>query len=552
MSSNTPGRQQRQQQRRQPQQPQQPQQPPSREELWRSGRRRFGFRQILARRGRDRQWYFSGQEPGEVVRLVVRKHRFFLIPAALPLIGSLALLLVLTWLSTGTGLALGALWPALFVLNILLVIGTAIWFVWKDLLEWWFESYIITNKRIVSSRGVLQPVRQETPIERVVQIGLDLDSLLAYLLNYGNMHLYLTGGELVIKHIPDPRHVKDVILGISGDIKAKQPPKEKTPTPQDAEMAALLENLKKGKEVKKLPDADEKYPPFPNPDHLPGPRRKFGFPMRIYADVHYLSGEYTVMYIQRSLYVLYKRLLLPVLIILAALSMAAIFPAFGVVGQSFAGYWWFIMGLVVFAMLVWGALIYANYVDDVYILTNKRLIDIERRLMFFFEARAETEYKNIRDIKVKVSNVIERVLDIGDVFIETPGSNPDITLQSVDHPFVVQDTIYNIKGHKEKADQAEKEQKEKDQLYDWFGRVVTLLEKKMDSNGVPNLEGKELEVAMAIAGEMDLHVVVKSEVAASTAPGLVIQQSPPPGTRMVPGGEIQVMVSRRPTPRDMM
>lgn len=507
---------------------------------------------MLARRGSDRKWYFSGQEPGEIVKLVVRKHWFFLIPAALPLIGSLAFLLLLTWLSTSRP-TLASLWDVLFVLDGLLIIGTGIWFVWKDLLEWWFESYIVTDKRIISGGGILQPTRQETPIDKIVQIGLDYDSLLAYLLKYGNMHLYLVGGQLVIKHIPNPRHVKDVIQGISGAIKAKQPPKEKTPVPQDPDMAALLDNLKKGKEVKKLPDADEKYPPFPNPDHLPGPRRKFGFPAGMYADVHYLSGEYTVMYLQRSLYVLYRRLLLPLLFILLALSAAAIFPAFDVVSPSIAGYWWFLMGLVVFAMLLWAGLVYANYVDDVYILTNMRIIDIERRVMFFFESRAETEYKSIRDIKVRIPNVIERMLDIGNVYIETPGSNPDITLHNVDHPFVVQDTIYNIKGYKDKADQANKEQKEKEAIYDWFGRVVTLLEKKMDSNGVPNLEGKALEVAMAIAGEMDLKVVVKSEVAArGTAPGLVIHQSPPPGTRMVPGGEIQVMVSRRPTPHDMI
>jgi PASTA domain len=379
-----------------------------------------------------------------------------------------------------------------------------------------------------------------------------MDSLLVYLLNYGNVHVYLVGGDLVIKHVPNPRHVKDVLQGISGDIKAKKPPKEETPLPQDGEMVNLLNDLKKGKEVPKLPNADDKYPPFPNTDHVNGPRRKFGFPVRTYANVHYLSGEFTVMYIQRSLYVLYKRLIPPLIGIIVALSVGSIFPAFGFVGQPLASYWWFLVGLFVFVMLLWSALIYANYVDDVYILTNKRIIDIERRVMVFFESRAETEYKNIRDIRLEVPNVIERSLDIGDVYVETPGNNPDITLQSVDHPFVVQDIIYGIKNHKEKADQAEKENKEKEMLYDWFGRVVTLLEKKTQNNGAPNLEGKELEVAMALASEFDLNVVVKSEVPMSTTPGLVIQQSPPPGTLMAPGGEIYVTVSRRPTPLDMI
>lgn len=535
-----------------PKQKQQQQQQSQEEEVWRSGRNRFGWQQFRQTwRSRDRQWHFSGQEPGEVVRRVVHKHWFFLVPAALPLIGSLALLVVVTWLTTAVNEP-PALWETLYVVTFLLVVGTGFWFVWKDLILWWLESYIITNKRIIDSRGLLQPTRRETPLEKVQQVGLDLDSPLAYLLGYGNVHLYLTGGDVVLKDVSHPREVKDAIHGITEDIKKKKPPKEKTPLPDDPELSALLSSLAQAKEVKPLPDADKDYPPFSNPDHLKGPRRTFGFPLRIHADVHYLSGEYTVKYIQRSRFVLYKRLMLPTLLIIGALSLGAIFPAFNLVGQPLASYWWFIVGLVVFSMLIWMALIYANYVDDVYILTNKRIIDIERRLSFLFEARSETEYKNIRDIKVKVPNVIERMLDIGDVFVETPGSSPDITLYSVDHPFVVQDTIYGIKGFKEKADKAEAEKKEKEQIYDWFGKVTSLMEKKMQTNGVPNLQGKDIVTAMLQASEFNMNVVVKREVASPGEPGTIIQQSPPPGTLMASGGEIHVFVSRRPTPLDMM
>ena len=532
--------------------PNQQQQQPTRDDIWRSGRRRFGWQQFRQTwQGRDKQWHFSGQEPGEVVRMVVRKHWLFLVLPALPLLGSLALLVVLTWSST-TFHEAPAFWAVLYVLVVLLVLGTGLWFVWKDLILWWLETYIITSKRVIDSRGLLQPSRQETPLEKVVQVGLDLDSLLAYMLNYGNVHVYLTGGDMMLKQVPNPRKVKDAIQGISAGIKAKKPPKEETPVPQDAEMAALLDSLKKGKEVPKLPDADANYPAFRDPDRVNGPRRTFGYPMRIHADVHYLSGEFTVMYIQRSLYVLYKRLALPVLGIFLTLSVAAIFPAFNMVGEPLSSYWWFIMGMIVFALMIWMFLTYANYVDDVYILTNRRIIDIERRLSFFFESRAETEYKNIRDIKVRVTNVFERMLDIGNVYVETPGSNPDITLKNVDHPFVVQDIIYGIKGHKEKADKIENENKEKEQLYHWFGSVMTLMEKKVQNNGVPNLEGKDVVTAMLLASEFDMNVVIKSEMVSTGEPGVVVHQSPPPGTVMVAGGEIHVVVSRRPTPLDMI
>jgi len=111
------------------------------------------------------------------------------------------------------------------------------------------------------------------------------------------------------------------------------------------------------------------------------------------------------------------------------------------------------MSLLVVFLLIAVGLIIIYYVDDVYILTNKRIIDIQRKYIIFDDDRIEVEYKNIRDILVKVSNVIEYALNIGDVHVQTPGNSPDLLFDGVAHPFALQDKIFFITNHVRKNEE---------------------------------------------------------------------------------------------------
>lgn len=512
---------------------------------WRSGRARFNI--LRLRRGRDKKWHFVGQQEGEVVRLVVREHKAFLILPALPFIGSIVLLFI-TLGATTMLQSWAQSWLLVNIAEVILVIGTGIWFLYRDFIAWWYKSYIITNKRIISSRGLLEPTRQQTSMEKVTQVGIDMATPLNFLLSYGTIHVYYAGGELIMKRMPDPKRVKEAIQGVTEEIKSKKKEEKLTPV-QDPEMAALLKKLGEGKEVPKLHDADEHYPPLGNPDRYRGPRRTFGGPLRVACGVHYTSGETTVEYIQRSRYVLYRNLLIPILLLLLVLSTAIYGPASGFISSAAMLPWDSIMALVVIGLLVFAGLIITNYVDDVYILTSKRIIEIERRLVFLYEARIDIEYKQIRDVKVKVPHVLQRLLDIGNVSVETPGSSPDIILKNVDHPFIIQDKIYDIKGHSEKAEKIKKENESKQELTTWFTNVVSKLEQtteiRMQKKGVPDLQKMYLFDAIEQAQAYGLELEVKREEVSPSPPGQIIDQNPVPGTMIIQGGKVQVVLSKR-------
>lgn len=513
---------------------------------WTSGRKRFNWQQIQQfRRGRDQSWYFSGQQKGEDVLLVVRKHWAFLVRPALPFLGFVLLLLVVLGVAVRVG-GDPRLWLMVEAVVFLATIVAGVWFAYSHLVDWWFDSHIITDSRIISSRGLVQPTRKITSIEKVQQVGLGVETFLGYLLGFGTIHVYLDDGDLKMLNVPNPKKVKDAIQGLSDEVKAKKPKDKPLPIPKNSTMATVLEELSKGKTVAKLPNADENLPPLRG-DRFLGPRRTFGGILRIPCDVRYSSGEYTVKYIQRSQYVLLRNLLLPIVLLVLILPISVFVPPLLHMPAQLAQVWWMLAGTVVLGLIVSAGLVYMNYVDDVYILTNRRIIDIQRGLIFLYERRIETDYKNIKVIRVEVPSVIQRFLDIGNIYIETEGNNPDIVFSNVDHPFILQDEISGIKGHKDKEASAKKDQQEKKNMLVWFSTVVARLEETTRVRGAPDLKHMDILDAMAYAQELGLDVIVSGEdvVMDEIEPGRVIRQSPPPGTMMEHGSKVEVVLSKR-------
>ena len=252
-----------------------------------------------------------------------------------------------------------------------------------------------------------------------------------------------------------------------------------------------------------------------------GPLRRFGGPLRIKCDVHYEAEEKTVMYITRSRWVLAVRLVPVVLVMLAALIGSLIAPVhFGLFAIAF-----------VILLLVAG-LVTVSFIDDVFILTNRRIIDINRKLIILSEEHVATTYDRISKIEVNSPNVILLALSIGNLYIETQGANPNIHMRHIAHPFFIQDKIYEIQGFKSKREKIEAANKQKDQLKEWFSTMLGTLQTKVVNRGIPNLQSLDLWDAVERASQLGMSVVPigESDSYPHIESGRIVMQIPPPGT----------------------
>ena len=496
------------------------------------------------RKGPDGQKRFLGQQPDEVIRLIVREHPIFYVSAIVPSILALALVVAVVWLNAAAS-QVGPILPMLNIIAIVVFLCALVYTGYKLFELWWVNVDVITNKRILTWRGLLKPTRDQTTLDKVQQVAIDQDSITSMFFSYGSVHIYLAGGKgLRLEKIPRPKKVRDAVEGVWQDFKTSAPKKPAAPPPEDNELATVVTNLGANKALEKLPDADKRYEHRRSPVKMRRPLRPFGGPLRLECEVHYDADEYSVMYVQRSKWVLAIKLALPVFLLIASLVGAVtartIFAFFAVA---------FVVLLVVVGLTI------INYVDDVFILSNKRIIDIERKLVIFYEQHVTTTYDKINKIEVKMRNIFEVALDVGDLFIETQGNNPNITMRHVAHPFDLQDKIYQIKGTKEKNDKIKGENERKNELKDWFNTVLGTLEKKMVNRGVPNLQSLDLWEAAERASSIGMRVVPVGESAEypGVAPGKIVSQVPSPGTLLqhdpnnpAEKPQIQVVLSRRP------
>jgi uncharacterized membrane protein YdbT with pleckstrin-like domain len=121
-------------------------------------------------------------------------------------------------------------------------------------LNWYNEQYLVTNRRVIKIRGVINKLVSDSSLEKVNDVVLE-QSIVGRILGYGTVQI-ITGSDIgvdVFKHIARPVHFKTEMLNQKEDLaeldsfgaRARRVLAEESPTSGDIpELIAELDELR--------------------------------------------------------------------------------------------------------------------------------------------------------------------------------------------------------------------------------------------------------------------------------------------------------------------
>ena len=135
------------------------------------------------------------------------------------------------------------------------------------------------------------------------------------------------------------------------------------------------------------------------------------------------------------------------LVFLGPMIISAIFiiaPFFFLYPLFHAGWW----GLALFFILLVFGIIYGIrqfilYSFNVFVITNKRIIDIDQRGLFD-RVVSESSYDKIQDISFRNKGVLQTFFHYGSVIIQTASNDANLELEGVKDPAKIQEIISEI------------------------------------------------------------------------------------------------------------
>lgn len=407
---------------------------------------------------------FDEQRPGEKVLWFARKHWLVLFNSLwlTYLLGlAMAALLIPSVAAGLQGLALPVALPVALALG-LIALGNLAW----QLIDYFNDYYVVTDQRVIHRERVILIYDQqdEAPMGKVQNVSIARPGGIYALFDIGQVNVETQGASANIEfaYAPQPEVPNKLILARRDEarIQSRAPERSRVRVEllRQMQLAPFPEDGGKKKEEKKTPLNERLAKAWTDFRNEVIPRMRLVRGGEIIYRKHWLNllGTAAAPALSFLIYV-------AILVLIARTLPDLANVIFGLP---------FVLALIVigFVLAFWFVWQYENWRNDLYILSNDKLVDYKRTPFGLQGENKKTAgLDNVQNVTATTRGFIDMVFNIGDVSVKTGGADNELNFARVWNPRNVQREIAKALEEFQNNKQVQEAKRRREEFIEWMG-----------------------------------------------------------------------------------
>jgi hypothetical protein len=403
---------------------------------------------------------FPGKQWDEVVVYKGGKHILQLISAV-----TAPLALLFAGILVGIGLSMVA--TPLEAIEAVAGIPATIGLAWAlfNYFDWRNDEYIVTSKRVIHIERMLLYGEEwdEAPLVRIQDVTVLAHTWIQRQLDYSDLTIKTAGaGNIVFAGVKQAEHVRELIFQEQARARERRAADDKASIRQ-----ALAHKI--GRQVPDIALPVDVH--APTSGRYTPPRRRRLPPLIDYLYPRLAIVDNDSIAWRKHWLVLARKVLPPLTLLAAAAAMTVILFRWDEDNLPLIA----VSSALALGALIWYLMRYDDWHRDVYIVTGNRIIDVDSSAFRLRgERRREGTFDAVQNVTYTIPNFAARLLNMGDVVIETAGTQRTFTFNSVFDPSGIQQEIFNRWDAYHEERRHRERESEAARLAEWIGEYHEL------------------------------------------------------------------------------
>jgi hypothetical protein len=373
-----------------------------------------------SRRGPD-----VGLMPEELLEYFSRRSVWFLLMRLLlPLVLVLVAPVVYVLLPEGIGLVRIFRWAAP-----MLILGFGLFLIAWRWLDWRNDYFAITSNNLMHREFDLRHIRIDlikVPISQIQSVSIDKPSFIANLFNIGDARITTAAvtGLVVFDNIDKPEKVRETLNRLTSRVRSMDTAQEQAAMRRSIEQHFELDPFLRSVDGPAIPRNA-----VPKPEGFWAAFvTRFGSRVEVGNVITY----------RKSFVILLKYIAAPLLGFVALFVGTYVMVQLGVSNSINA----LVTGIGFLVILGWFIWQLENWRNDIFQLTDRFVIDIDRLPFGFSESKKQAALSNIQNVAAERPGFFPTLFNYGRVVIDTAGAKGDIVFEDVPNPGLIQGDIF--------------------------------------------------------------------------------------------------------------